>query len=77
MSTFKLYDRVVLTKDLSGSVLKNGDVGTIVEVYDDGVAYEIEFFALDGTTLAVRTVAANLIKPVTGNMVMHIRELLS
>jgi hypothetical protein len=76
MNTFKLYDRVVLTKDLSGSVLKNGDVGTIVEVYDD-VAYEIEFFALDGTTLAVKTVAANLIKPVTGNMVMHIRELVS
>jgi len=77
MSAIKRYDRIVLTEDLPDSVLKTGDVGTVVEVYDDGEAYEIEFFALDGSTLAVKTVPRNLIKPVSGNMVLHIRELAS
>ncbi len=74
MSAIKIYDRIILTQDLPGSVLKSGDVGTVVEIYNDGEAFEIEFFALDGTTLAVKTVAGNLVKPVSGNMVLHIRE---
>lgn len=75
MNTIKLYDRVVLTQNLPDSILKSGDVGTVVEVYNDGEAYEVEFFALDGSTLAVETVAANQVKPVSGKMMLHIREL--
>lgn len=77
MSAIKLYHRIVLKQDLPDSVLKSGDVGTVVEIYKDGAAYEIEFFALDGSTLAVKTVAGTLVKPVSGNMVLHIRELAS
>ena len=52
--------------DLPGHCLCVGDVGTVVHVYRDGLAYEAEFFALDGTTVAVTTVEAVQVCPVTG-----------
>ena len=75
MTTIKLYDRVVLTDDLPGSILKKEDVGTVVEIYKNGEAYEVEFFALDGSTVTVETVPAHLVKPVSGRMMLHTREL--
>ena len=75
MNTIKLYDRIVLTHDLHDSNLKKGDVGTVVEIYNDGEAYEVEFFALDGSTLDVRTIDARYLKAVSGNMMLHTREL--
>lgn len=75
MNTINLYDRIVLTHDLPDSNLKQGDVGTVVEIYQAGAAYEVEFFALDGSTLDVRTVEARFLKAVSGNMVLHTREL--
>jgi hypothetical protein len=75
MTTIKIYDRIVLTEDLPSTLLKKEDVGTVVEIYKNGEAYEVEFFALDGSTLAVETVAAHLVKPVSGKMVLHTREL--
>jgi hypothetical protein len=36
-------DRVVLTADVSREGLVSGDVGTVVHVYADGKAFEIEF----------------------------------
>lgn len=64
MTTIKLYDRIVLTQDLPDSILKKEDVGTVVEIYNEGESYEVEFFALDGSTLAVEAVPAHLAKPV-------------
>lgn len=75
MTSIKLFDRIVLTADLPDGTFKTGDVGTVVEVYNDGEAYEIEFFALDNSTLGVKTVPENLIKPVSARMVLHTREL--
>jgi hypothetical protein len=43
-----------------------GDVGTIVLVYDNDVAFEVEFVASDGTTRAVTILGANDIRPVHG-----------
>lgn len=76
MSKINLFDRIVLTADLPDSSFKTGDVGTIVEVYNKGEAFEVEFFALDGSTLAVKTVAGDLVKPVSAQMVLHTRELI-
>lgn len=39
----KLLDVVVLTEDIPEHGLRVGDVGTIVEVYEDGAAFEVEF----------------------------------
>ena len=44
----KEHDRVVLTESVPAEGLEPGDVGTVVHVYADGKAYEVEFVALDG-----------------------------
>ena len=70
---FKEHDRVILTGDLAKEGLKAGDVGTIVHVHRHGEAFEVEFLALDGHTVAVATVTASEIRPVTARDVTHAR----
>ena len=53
------HDRVVLTAPVPKERLETGDVGTVVHVYQDGKAFEVEFTALDGHTAAVATVEAS------------------
>ena len=48
------FDRVVLTARVPAGAWRCGDVGTVVHVYADGKAFEIEFMTLDGQTVAVR-----------------------
>ena len=55
--------------------LEIGDVGAVVHVYADGKAFEIEFMTLDGQTVAVATVEASAVRPVTGREITHSREL--
>jgi hypothetical protein len=69
------HERAVLTVDLPDTGFKMGDVGTVVHVYADGAAYELEFFALDGRTLDVVTVEAEQVRPVRRSDVLHVREL--
>lgn len=69
------HERAVLTRDLPERGLKAGDVGTVVHVYRDGAAYEIELFALDGRTLDVVTVEAEHVRPVGYRDMLHVREL--
>ena len=71
----KELDRVVLTEPLPKESLEKGDVGTVVHVYDDGKAYEIEFTTLDGQTAAVVTVEASQVRPVGRREITHAREL--
>ena len=68
-------DRVVLTEAVPGESLEKGDVGTVVHVYDDGKAYEVEFTTLDGHTAAVVTVEASHVRPVGRREITHAREL--
>jgi hypothetical protein len=58
-----------------GEGLEGGDVGTVVHVYPDGKAFEVEFTTLDGNTAAVATVEAAAVRPVTANEITHSREL--
>ena len=55
--------------------LEAGDVGTVVTVYSDGNAYEIEFTTLEGKTAAVATVEATNVRPVGHREITHAREL--
>ena len=69
------HELVVLTHDLPELGLQAGDVGTVVHLYSDGTAYEIEFFALDGRTLNVVTVEAEQVRAVGQRDMLHVREL--
>ena len=66
-------DRVVLTAPVPDDGLAAGDVGTVVHVYADGKAFEIEVMTLDGHTVAVATVDASALRPVTGRDISHSR----
>ena len=68
-------DRVVLTAPVPAERLECGDVGTVIHVYADGKAFEIEFMTLDGQTAAVATVEASTVRPVTSREITHSREL--
>ncbi|MFZ4827755.1 MAG: DUF4926 domain-containing protein [Phototrophicaceae bacterium] len=59
------HEQVVITTDLPEHDLKAGDVGVVVHIYHDGVAYELEIFALDGRTLDVVTVEAQHVRAVS------------
>ena len=65
-------ERVVLTKDMDDYDLKAGDIGTVVLVHDGG--YELEFVALDGSTLAVVSVDANQVRRVRSGEIAHARS---
>ena len=69
------HDRVVLTRPVPNERLEIGDVGTVVHVYQDGKAFEVEFTALDGHTAAVATVEASQVRPINSREITHAREL--
>ena len=71
----KEHDRIVLTAPVPSEGLEVGDVGTVVHVYADGKAFEVEFTTLDGNTAAVATVEARAVRPVTSSEITHSREL--
>ncbi len=67
------HDRVVLTEHVPEQDLQAGDVGTVVHIYGDGAAFEVEFFYLDGRTVAVETVKASAVRAVDSTDVIHAR----
>ena len=71
----KEHERVVLKTALPAEKLEAGDVGTVVHVYRDGRAYEVEFTTLEGKTAAVVTVEAAQVRPVGKREITHAREL--
>lgn len=71
----KEHERVVLKTSLPSEGLEAGDVGTVVHVYNDGLAYELEFTTLEGKTAAVVTVESAQIRPVDKREITHARLL--
>lgn len=69
------HERVILTVSVPEEGLEPGDVGTVVHVYRDGEAYEVEFLTLDGHTAAVVTLQVSQVRPVSGREITHSREL--
>ena len=69
------HERVVLTAPVPKECLEIGDVGTVVHVYSDGKAFEVEFTTLDGRSAAVATVEASGVRPVTSREITHAREM--
>ena len=69
------HDRIVLTDDISDFGLKAGDVGTIVHMYPNGEAFEVEFLTLDGNTAALASVLPSQARLVTRMDITHAREI--
>jgi hypothetical protein len=66
---------VALNHDLPSAGLKAGDKGTVVMVFNDGEAYEVEFVSPDGCTLALETLRAGEVRPVRGREAALAREI--
>ena len=67
------HERIVLTTNLPEYGLQAGDVGTIVHVYKGEQAYEVEFVALTGRTVAVVTIPSDQIRAVQEDEITHAR----
>jgi hypothetical protein len=48
-------------------------VGVVVHVHRGGEAYEIEFIALNGATVAVETLLANQVRAASRHDIPHVR----
>ena len=68
-------DTVVLSHDLPEYSLKSGDVGTIVHVYPDGEAFEVEFVSGEGRTVALLTLTRADIRSMREQEILHVRAL--
>ena len=71
----KEHERVVLKSPVPAEGLEAGDVGTVIHLYRDGLAYEVEFTTLEGKTAAVVTLEAAQVRPVGKCEITHAREL--
>jgi hypothetical protein len=58
------FSYIALTRDISGTILVAGDSGTILDIYKDGEAYEVEFVAADGDTIGPLTLKAEDVIPI-------------
>ncbi len=70
----KELDLVVLRRDLPGSQLKAGDVGTVVLEHAGGRGLEVEFMTLTGETVAVVTVPTDAVRSVVDGEIAHVRQ---
>ncbi len=66
-------ERVALTVDLPEYSLQAGDMGTVVDISNDGQEYSVEFFTLDGETFAVVPVLVSQIRRVGHHEIAHAR----
>jgi uncharacterized protein DUF4926 len=71
----KALDTVVLTRDMPEAKLRQGDLGAVVLVHGEGKAYEVEFVTLGGEAVALVTLPADAVRPVTGREIAHVREM--
>lgn len=66
-------ETVVLKHDIHDEGLKSGDLGTVVHVYDDGKAVEVEFVSAAGKTVALVTLTSKDIRPMQSDEILHVR----
>ena len=68
------HSLVVLTRDIPESGLDAGDVGAIVHIYGQGVAYEVEFVDGVGATIALVTLKSESVRAVGSGELLHTRR---
>ena len=76
--TYKLFEEIVLTRDIPEKKLKKGDVATIVEhhsVLEGEDGYSLEVFDVLGNTIALITLPESAVEPLTENEIFSVRSL--
>ena len=73
----KEFEVVALTEAIPAEGLEAGDTGTIVEIYDNGKGFDVEFVTALGETIAVVTLHAHQVRPLSGSDMSHVRQLVS
>ena len=68
-------DNIVLSKDLPEHGLKKGDIGVVVHAYKDNKAFEVEFIAGHGDTVAVVTLKTENVRLMQDKEILHVRKL--
>ncbi len=68
------HDRVVLTTKEPDAGLEPGDVGTVVHMYSEGEAFEVEFVTLTGDTVAMLAIDRDEVRPVQSRELTHARS---
>ena len=68
-------DLVVLQRDIPDLDLAIGDIGTVVGIYADQKAFEVEFMTAEGKTIDVLTLELADVRPFTGHEILHTREM--
>ncbi len=71
----KEHDRIVLMNDIPSEGLLTGDVGTVVHVYKEGEAFEVEFVTLGGETVSVITLPSSQVRAVDKRDIANARKL--
>ena len=71
----KEHDCVALTANVPDKGLEAGDVGTVVHIHKGGEGYEVEFITLTGETVAIVTLLAGQVRPLSRRDLAHTREL--
>lgn len=70
---FDELDTVVLKADIKKYDLKKGDIGTVVHVYEDDRAVEVEFTSAEGKSVAVLTLTPDDVRGMARNEILHVR----
>ena len=67
------HDQVVVLEDLTDLPVRAGDIGTVVHVYEEGTAYELEFISLLGQTVGVATLPAARVRAIVEGEIAQAR----
>tara|TARA_B100000508_G_C11190840_1_gene148274 strand:+ start:235 stop:471 length:237 start_codon:yes stop_codon:yes gene_type:complete len=70
----KELDTVVLRRGLPDLNLVEGDVGAVVHVHGPD-AFEVEFVTGQGATVAVATLPAAALRPMSEGELLHVRDM--
>jgi len=71
----KELDTIVLSRDLPGHGLTQGDIGAVIHCYKGEGSFEVEFIIRQGDTVAVVTLRREDVRLMQDKEILHVRKL--
>jgi hypothetical protein len=69
-----LFEFVTLRRDVEHHGLKAGDVGMVIEIYENGKGFEVEFGDAKGYTIGTLTLDREDVEPLKRSQILHVRN---